>query len=346
MAGTLPVDDLVNSSMSIRYYRSGTIDPSIIPLDAPAGSFYLKTSAPIATYQKQDNGLTSNWNLLPSSTATFASEFNRYVDPNGDDTTGNGSFEKPFRNISAALASFAPGDQGTIILGSGQYPEAGPIAWKNNVNMIGSVASTTNVNAHFTYTSSAGETTIFTFANLAMQNFIDLDLTLSDFYSISMVQGLFGIKRADSNLSGILGLTGAISDGSILNGKMELQGVLIGGTIVIGSGAQIASFSTNIFAGNFDLQGTAIFTTVDTLFAPGSYIHGTVIGPDTPVWRTDTQSDFGFTGSLTKVFVDSATHNNYTPTTPANWTGSPTTVQAALDRIAAAVVAGIPGPIA
>ncbi|MCK9150762.1 beta strand repeat-containing protein [Methanobacterium alcaliphilum] len=67
-----------------------------------------------------------------------------YVSPDGNDATGDGSAEHPFKTISAGIAGVYPG--GTIQIASGTYNEHDLVINKN-VTIAGSGASTTIINA-------------------------------------------------------------------------------------------------------------------------------------------------------------------------------------------------------
>src|ERR1035437_437423 len=53
------------SKMSLIYVYSGTPDPSVTAYDAEKGTVYIRTgNGATGFYQKQDNGLTTNWVLV------------------------------------------------------------------------------------------------------------------------------------------------------------------------------------------------------------------------------------------------------------------------------------------
>lgn len=60
-------DQRANAQYTIQYSISGQIDPTISGFDAVAGTMYIKLSAPVALYQKQDDGNTTNWLEIETS---------------------------------------------------------------------------------------------------------------------------------------------------------------------------------------------------------------------------------------------------------------------------------------
>lgn len=57
-------NDKQNAELSYIYDTSGTIDPTLVPIEAAFGTTYKLLTSPPKFFQKQDNGTTTNWKEL------------------------------------------------------------------------------------------------------------------------------------------------------------------------------------------------------------------------------------------------------------------------------------------
>lgn len=130
----------------------------------------------------------ANWDTIPSSVqqavdeladriSTIKFQHEYHVSKSGDDTSGNGSFEKPYLTVSAALTaanSENDSDGVVIYIASGQYNENVTIV-KPNITLKGSVygnTKTTRINGSVTINprSSTGGMFVnfYTFENMSI----------------------------------------------------------------------------------------------------------------------------------------------------------------------------------
>lgn len=96
----------------------------------------------------------SNGDAVQAGNAPFKNLNEFHVDPNGSDTTGDGSQEKPFLTITKALTIADQGDQ--VIVHAGVYTENITIS-KPNVSLVGAegdYASLTQINGSVTITAN------------------------------------------------------------------------------------------------------------------------------------------------------------------------------------------------
>jgi len=104
-----------------------------------------------------------DWELLLGG--NFSLTF--YVDPNGNDTTGDGSVNKPFLTIGKAISEIPVGEEVAIIVNSGWYVESSLVLNGENVTIIGRGQSNTFINVQNATTLSISGTTTAQFFNLA-----------------------------------------------------------------------------------------------------------------------------------------------------------------------------------
>lgn len=127
-------NNTLSSQLALKFFTSGTNDPSLVATEGNKGSLYIRysgrTGNAIGLYQKQDDGISTNWisfNSGPSGAAWgsitgtitnqtdlvnyVSSQVNLaritdvyYVDGDrGDDLTATGSLAYPFKTIQAAI---------------------------------------------------------------------------------------------------------------------------------------------------------------------------------------------------------------------------------------------------
>ena len=96
----------------------------------------------------------TSWVLRPAGNTPFKNLNEFHVDPNGNDTTGDGSQEKPFLTITKALTIADQGDQ--VVVHAGVYTENITIS-KPNVSLVGAegdYASLTQIDGSVTITAN------------------------------------------------------------------------------------------------------------------------------------------------------------------------------------------------
>ena len=177
--------------------------------------------------------LTSNGpNAAPTwQTATLSVAREVWVTQSGSDISGDGSVSAPFASIGAAMAAIttaSPAERWAIRLGPGNYTEAGPIALKANVFIIGHHRRSTRVTSTGGWTLGAS----FTPAGDHRSGAIGLTMLGACTFDFSVVSSNEGKLYFDSCLFGnTVSLTGfsSINQGEMrdcdLLGNLTISGV-------------------------------------------------------------------------------------------------------------------------
>lgn len=116
----------------IPLFITGLVDPSVVPVNALAGTIYIKTTTPIGYFQKQDDGLTDDWlaggsgGPGPAGTSIFTGAGapgaglghpgDSYINTTNGDlyTKGMGGWGAPVSNLTGPPGTAgAPGTNGT-----------------------------------------------------------------------------------------------------------------------------------------------------------------------------------------------------------------------------------------
>lgn len=285
---------------------AGPLDPSNVSVGAPRSAIYIRNVAPGGIYQKQDDGVTTNWTRVSPAIGTLYPGL-RFVDSTiGSDTVNDGTEKLPYKTISRALQDFDGATAGAIVLGPGVYSEGSPIQWKNRVNLIGYSANATAIMDDIVYTSGAAEETVFLFENcLINPSKAILDFTNSVFASVSFAFGNYSVERLDTNPSAFIVVSNCGISNSDIRGIFIIQNAVVLGPMVVNPGAFTNVQSSNFIdpSAIFTLNGDCTLRTTGSFGAAGAYVNGIPDGPDTPNWQTDNASDFGFIGTVNKVVL-------------------------------------------
>jgi hypothetical protein len=277
-----------------------------------------------------------------------------YVSPGGSDVTGDGSFTKPYATISKAFLEVNPSapTQTWVVVGPGQYTESlvfppfvSLIAW----DMTDSTSVSGTLTLSSAWTAASGSGAYSGVANVAIGG----DVTL-DFASVSNVDG--GFDFANSPLESSVTATGfgaGLGNYILLNeSNIDLNftatGLYVGSRdSIVGGFANLVSTATlqaewNSLGDSLQdvvtLTGgtqTCVFDGMGTTVTDGLVLNGSTTS------YTSTSSGIPMSvtlsgGASPPVITNGANSVAYVPGVPGNWAGSPpTTVQQALDRIAA-----------
>lgn len=107
------------------------------------------------------SGELLTWGGASWSAATLSVARELWVTQDGSDVTGDGSVSAPFASVGAAMAAIttaSPTNRWAIRLGPGSYTEAGPIALKANVFIVGHQRRSTRVTSTGGWTLDASFT--------------------------------------------------------------------------------------------------------------------------------------------------------------------------------------------
>lgn len=287
-----------------------------------------------------------DWNPVPSSVSgaldqLAASDKNIrslknahqiYLDfDNGNDTTGTGSIIEPIKTLQHAVTLVTSlVDDYVFILAPGNYTGV-LVNLPANVSMVGVSA---NVSCDIVLDVQPASEIAPIYSGVSFQNF-EMDLSPANVALPVFLNAGFNITRLDAT-------TGAhaiqIHDGSISNldltGNALINDVLFVGSTTVQSGGGLI-LNGCVLGINVDVFGTGNVSLVGCTFS-GSITGTTVLG-DTPTVTIDASS-LSYGGSITGcdiTFADKAPNIGYTPTTPGNWSPTPTVVSEALDQLAA-----------
>lgn len=94
--------DLIQAALAIRKVIKSSVDPTVVAVRAPMGTFLIRTTAPFGIYQKLDNGLTTNWKNLDLPPSVFGDEYT-YGEMPAPVQNNTGIFLQAFRLTTPAL---------------------------------------------------------------------------------------------------------------------------------------------------------------------------------------------------------------------------------------------------
>lgn len=223
---------------------------------------------------------------------------------------GDGSIERPFKtltelndavlllppnaNLYTAYVFPDPNGYGNEVVGTLNIAE--------NLNLIGISAPNTTINCAINLTSTGlgSGSNVVTYKNIALTNILTLDLTLSNFAFISLIDGQYNLTRIDNNPNANVNLQGGLIVTNIGGGNVNLSNCLIFGDVNVSGGVTLYTVNTQLYGGIFKLIGNCTLKTLSTLNPLAGYVEGTVDISGTPTWLTDAASDTAFTGVVNK----------------------------------------------
>ena len=244
------------------------------------------------------NKILNEQNISPNNPFDF------YLDGNVAEE-GDGTFERPFKTISALITAVLLLDPNKSYVGlvapceSGYGSEVvGPLAICPTLSLVGLTPQNTGFSNDFLLTSPAIGL-VNQYRNVAFNGVFTLDLALATFASLSFQNGAFNINRIDTNASGFVSLTGGIGTTTI-GGTVILNGGVMFGDITVNPGATLYCANLLNLGGTFKLNGNCILKTLGMLNPSAGYVDGTIVALNTPTWLTDAASDESFAGSINK----------------------------------------------
>ena len=224
---------------------------------------------------------------------------------------GDGSIEKPFKTLTElnnAVLLFPPNEN---LYTAYVFPDpngygnevVGTLNITENLNLIGISAPNTSINCAINLTSTGlgSGSNVLTYKNIALNNILTLDLTLSTFAFISLIDGQYNLTRVDTNANANVNLQGGLLITNISgSGRVTLSSCLIFGDVNLSPGVTLYCVNTQLYGGIFKLIGNCTLKTLSTLNPLAGYVEGTVDISGTPTWLTDAASDTAFTGVVNK----------------------------------------------
>jgi hypothetical protein len=227
---------------------------------------------------------------------------------------GDGSIESPFKTLTElndAVLLLPPNANlytAYVLPDTNGYGNevVGELNIAENLNLIGVSAPNTSINCalRLTSTGSGGGSNVVTYKNIALNNIFTLDLTLSTFAFISLIDGQYNLTRIDNNTNANVNLQGGLIITNIDGGNVNLSSCLIFGDVNVSGGATLYSVNTQLYGGIFKLVGNCTLKTLSTLNPFAGYVDGTVNMSGTPSWITDTPSNETYTGTLNRTILD------------------------------------------
>lgn len=354
MAITTPSYDNQAASQTIVYVFSLGINIAANPLENKYPTRIIINALEIS-YLFNDSG------SAPSSVTSQ----NVFVSKAGNDTTANGSSLMPFLTIAAAMTSITdatPTKRYCINVGPGTFTEF--IILKANVFIVGASRETTRIDGtisvnHLSWAVAGDNRSGFATCSLvgaaSTINMVTQSATDGKFYldGCNVTNDLLFVAFSNNNqarITNTIFFTGTIGQTGF-NVQMMSSTLLSGTTVNVSPGTGLNAvllISNSSGNNNFSIvqpigaglitadfigySGTSGTLSIDGLGVTANLVSTSFTANNTPTVLNGAALNYG----------NSAKGVGYTPAVTGNWTGAdPTTVQAALDRIAAAL-----GPIA
>jgi hypothetical protein len=275
-----------------------------------------------------------------------------YVTPSGNDTTGNGTIYKPWATLSHALVSAASGTPAVILVGAGTYTEN--VALVPNVDLVGIDGSgrATSINGNVSlaaaWTAASGSGAQACLVNLTVDG-----TTTLDFATVSNADGTVVLINVTTfGTCAFTGFGASLGNNVVTALSFFDLAVTVTG---MGLGSQATGFnslalvSTGTLETNWASNGDSVLVGVSLTggtasciaLLVGTGVQGTLTLSGTTASYTTSSTGVPHTvtlsgGAAAPVITNNASGLAYTPAVSGNWAGSaPTTVQQALDRIAA-----------
>jgi hypothetical protein len=249
-----------------------------------------------------DNALSSKVSYADMQKTSLA-----YVSPSGSNTTGDGSFARPYLTIAHTIANTLDG--ATIFLLPGLYTESTIAipATTGSRSFRGFSANSTEIQNGIIHTSGAVNTG-FTFDSININS-----ATLNESSAINgfiyFTRCWFSITRNDSNVNVVFTSTESnISSGTLSGATNIFNEALVIGAITCSGGFNI--FENCKFVTTVEAQGSTTVRMLDCeLFGTSDFINGTIVSGNTPSWEIDLATDYlgGYTGSINKTKLASIT---------------------------------------
>jgi hypothetical protein len=179
--GHLPASQLTVSAMEYQgSWNALTNSPTLIDGTGSSGDTYRVTTAGTrnlgsgqVTYLLGDlviyNGTI--WERIEASQPQR--QQSRYVDMLGNNTTGDGSFEKPFLTIEAAensITDASPTNLYVVVVGAGIYAEGSSTIFRDNIILRGAGRDVTSITGNITYTYGGASGTMHAIQDIKVAN--------------------------------------------------------------------------------------------------------------------------------------------------------------------------------
>ncbi|MFZ4411519.1 MAG: hypothetical protein ACOYOV_00450 [Bacteroidales bacterium] len=242
-----------------------------------------------------------------------------YVSPSGSNTTGDGSFARPYLTIAYAISNTSDG--ATIFLLPGLYTEATVIipAGTGSRAFRGFSANATELQNGISHTANASNIN-FNFDSINI-NSATLDETAATNGFIYFTKCWFSVTRVDNNPNVVFTSTESNVNSATLSGSSNVfNEALVLGVIVCDGGFNV--FENCKFVTTLQAQGATTIRMLDCeSFGIASFVNGTIVSGNTPAWEVDLSTEYlgGFTGAVTKtILANISTALGFTPENVAN----------------------------
>jgi hypothetical protein len=226
----------------------------------------------------------------------------RYVHPtDGSDTTGNGSYGKPYQTVAKALLGATANT--VVNLFPGLYGEPA-IALPDQVTIIGTSSGTCEITNGFTHTTSSGAPVSLVIYNV---NYNSLTANYGAALNGTVtIKGCVGsISRSDTNANVLVSVTeSTVLTSTLAGGSNIISEALVLGVLSISAG--LLSLENSRIISTIQASATATVKTSDCLlFSAPVFVNGTTAGPNVPTWQVDLATDVagGSSGTITKVYL-------------------------------------------
>lgn len=338
---------LVRAAQSAGYLLYVDADPTATAVAALRGTIAIKRSAPTGLWQKQDDGLSTNWTSL-SDASLNTNSVNRYVDRvYGIDAPTSGTVEQPYQSLNYALGEISDASAikpYVLHLAAGDYTVEGAIAMKEFVSLMGSGR----------YATLLGDINMASVSADAKCELQDLRAVIVNFNYTTSGATDFALRIINCEIQDLVA-TGAGTGScavfqSSISGGVTNNGVnmVLNSTILNGISQVAALAGASLGCQMCVLQGTLTVNAPGalTLFTCYNGLAITAVGTPTITLDSTSYPLAPIVGAVTLSLLDQANFVSYAPLNPANWAGTPPSdTEAALQRMESLLVTLNGGPI-
>ncbi len=235
-----------------------------------------------------------------------------YVSPSGDNTTGDGSFARPYLTVAHAIANTVDGT--TIFLLPGLYTEATIVIPSSTGSRAFRGFSATNTELQNGISHTAGAVNAGFSIDSININSASLDESAANNGFIYFTKCYFSITRTDNNPNVVFTSTESnISSASLSGATNIFNEALVIGAMTCSGGFNI--FENCKIVTPIEAQGSALVRLLDCeLFGAASFVNGTIVSGNIPSIEIDTASDAlgSLTGNFTKTLLANIPISNLT----------------------------------
>lgn len=317
-----------------QYYISGPLDPTVTPVGAAKGTIYIKNTETVGAWQKQSDGVGTDWQPLGGGSGPIpipVNPQNIYVDAVAGDDMNDGTVLQPVLTLERALFLVADGGPGNyrINLAPGVYEApADPIP--SGVALVGGIGNV-EITGAVALTAQSGEGYSFSAQGIKFAEQIIVDMTANTGATLLFTDSEVKMNRVDSEQNVYLNIYDSKASDLVIGGSVRFNNALINGDLEVPAGAVAILQDCTIAAGNATVEGELVLTnTVCLLEVTGG---GTIRCDAATKSLTEMAGGAFLTAAV--ISLDRAQDIGFVPANPSAWGAlTPSEVKAALDYLA------------